>query len=65
MTRTVKDAALLLSVIAGKDKNGADPRQPDHVETKDYVKALTGNIKKLKIAVVKQGFWLGTLYASG
>lgn len=56
MTRSVADAALLLSVIAGKDENDADPRQPDIVKTADYVKALSGNLEKLKIAVVKEGF---------
>lgn len=56
MTRTVEDAALLLSVIAGKDPDAADPRQPDQVSTKDYSKALSGDIKKLKVAVVKEGF---------
>ncbi|NND00748.1 MAG: amidase [Gammaproteobacteria bacterium] len=56
MTRTVKDAALLLSVIAGKDTDGADPRQPDKVKKVDYLKALSGDMKKLKVAVVREGF---------
>jgi amidase len=56
MARTVEDAALLLSVIAGKDEDHADPRQPQAVKTEDYVKALGGDVKKLKIAVVKEGF---------
>jgi len=56
MTRTVEDAALLLSVIAGKDPDAADPRQPDKVKVEDYTKALTGDMKKLKVAVVKEGF---------
>lgn len=56
MTRTVKDAALLLSVIAGKDPDAADPRQPDQVDSSDYTKALSGHMKKLSVAVVKEGF---------
>jgi amidase len=56
MTKTVEDAALLLSVIAGKDDDNADPRQPERVKTEDYVKALSGDLKGLKIAVVKEGF---------
>lgn len=56
MTRTVEDAALLMSVIAGKDPDGADPRQPDQVKLEDYTKALSGDMKKLKVAVVKEGF---------
>ena len=38
MTRTVADAALMLSVIAGPDGN--DPRQPTGLQTEDYVGAL-------------------------
>ncbi len=56
MTRTVQDAALLLSVIAGKDPDNADPRQPDQVDSEDYTEALSGEIKGLKIAVVSEGF---------
>lgn len=56
MTRNVEDAALLLSVIAGKDPDAADPRQPDRVKPEDYQKALTGDMKKLKVAVIKEGF---------
>ena len=56
MTRTVEDAALLLSVIAGKDEDGTDPRQPIIVEVEDYVNALSGDMKGLKVAVVKEGF---------
>ncbi|MBD9541391.1 amidase [Ensifer sp. ENS04] len=56
MTRTVEDAALFLSVIAGKDETSADPRQPSHIERRDYSGALTGSIKGLRIAVVDEGF---------
>lgn len=54
MTTNVADAALMLSVLAGVD--GDDPRQPPTVPVQDYQKALTGDIKGLKIAVIKEGF---------
>ncbi|MGB4347113.1 MAG: amidase [Burkholderiaceae bacterium] len=56
MTTNVADAALMLGVLAGADENGADPRQPSVVPVQDYAKALTGDIKGLKIAVIKEGF---------
>jgi len=56
MANSVDDAALLLSVIAGKDAENADPRQPDKVRTEDYAKALSGDVKGLRIAIVKEGF---------
>jgi amidase len=56
MTRTVEDSALLLSVIAGKDETSADPRQPTEIAKIDYLKALTGSLKELRIGVVEEGF---------
>ncbi|MGH7906518.1 MAG: amidase [Candidatus Binataceae bacterium] len=56
MARTAADVALLLEVIAGPD--GLDPRQRGGPMPQKYVSALTGNIKGLKIAVVKEGFGL-------
>ena len=53
MTATVADNALLLEVLAGPD--GLDPRQMD-VKTAAYTNALTGEVKGLRIAVVKEGF---------
>ncbi|HUE81549.1 MAG TPA: amidase [Pyrinomonadaceae bacterium] len=53
MTRTVTDAALLLEVIAGKD--GFDPRQAE-ARTESYTRALTGDAKGLRVALVKEGF---------
>ncbi|MEA2781711.1 MAG: amidase, partial [Rhodospirillaceae bacterium] len=47
------DAALLLSVIAGRDP--LDPRQFE-CETHDYRAAIGKGAKGLKIAVVKEGF---------
>jgi len=57
MARNVKDLALLLEVIAGRD--GLDPRQPSDLPNppvKPYANLLTGNVKGLKIGIVKEGF---------
>jgi amidase len=54
MTRTVADAALMLSVMAGED--GLDPRQPAGVKPQDYVAALNDPPAGLRIGVVTQGF---------
>ncbi len=56
MANTVEDVALLLQVIAGKDDTCIDPRQPDRIRVPKYTEALTGKIKGMKIAVVKEGF---------
>ena len=56
MARTVEDVALLLQVIAGRDDTCVDPRQPDKIRVPKYANALTGKIKGMKIAVVKEGF---------
>ncbi|WP_172328441.1 amidase [Mangrovicoccus sp. HB161399] len=53
MTRTVEDNALLLEVIAGDD--GYDPRIKAP-EVKEYTKALTGDIRGMKIGVLAEGF---------
>ena len=54
MTRTVADAALTLSVIAGPD--GLDPRQPAEVSIPDYVAELGLGARGMRIGVVAQGF---------
>ncbi|MGH9001288.1 MAG: amidase [Acidimicrobiia bacterium] len=54
MTRTVADAALMLTVMAGHD--GFDPRQPTGVEGEDYVGALGPSAAGLRIGVVSEGF---------
>ncbi|MDA0824000.1 MAG: amidase [Proteobacteria bacterium] len=54
MANSTADCALLLEAIAGKD-GGLDPRQYD-VKTAAYTKALTGDVKGLKIGVVEEGF---------
>ncbi len=56
MAKKVKDVALMLQVIAGKDDTCVDPRQPDRIRVPKYTEALTGKIKGLKIAVIKEGF---------
>ncbi|WP_214366679.1 amidase [Pseudonocardia sp. H11422] len=54
MTRTVADAALVLSVIAGRD--GLDPRQPADLTVDDYVGALARSAEGLRVGVVTEGF---------
>ena len=56
MAKTVEDAALLLSVIAGVDDTARDMRQPTTIDKVDYAAGLTGSIKGLRIGVVKEGF---------
>src|SRR3954454_18044167 len=53
MTRTVRDNALLLEVIAGED--GLDPRQYAP-RTAKYTEALESGVRGLRIGVVKEGF---------
>ena len=53
MTKTVKDNALMLEVLAGPD--GYDPRQYAP-KVQKYTQALEGGAKGMKIAVVKEGF---------
>ncbi len=47
MTRTVKDAALMMNVCAGPDERDQYSLPPPGV---DYVKALKGNLKGLRVA---------------
>lgn len=54
MTRTVADAALVLSVIAGPD--GEDPRQPRDLAPQDFVAALGQGAEGLRVGVVQEGF---------
>lgn len=56
ITRTVTDAALMLSVIAGAD--GLDPRQPTNVTADDYVAALALGGTGLRVGVLREGFGL-------
>ena len=53
----VTDVALLLEAIAGED--GRDPRQRD-VRVEAYSRALSGDVRGLRIGVVEEGFgWPG------
>jgi amidase len=54
MTRSVADAALLLTVLAGPD--GLDPRQPDRLPTVDYLTGLTGDVAGLRVGILAEGF---------
>jgi amidase len=54
IARTVGDAALLLSVLAGPD--GKDPRQPSTQPEVDYVAALEKPAAGLRIGVLTEGF---------
>jgi amidase len=54
ITRTVRDAALMLSVVAGFD--GCDPRQPRGVAASDYLGAIEAACTGLRVGVVKEGF---------
>src|SRR3954453_15888078 len=52
IARTVADAALMLSVIAGSDGN--DPRQPAEVSSVDYTVGLDAGVRGLRIGVVTE-----------
>lgn len=54
ITRTVADAALLLTVLAGRD--GWDPRQPAGLQPDDYAAALGGGVAGLRAGLVTEGF---------
>jgi amidase len=54
MTRTVRDNALLLEVLAGPD--GLDPRQIGSKAGVPYTEALGKGVKGLRIGIVKEGF---------
>ncbi|KAA8970020.1 amidase [Mycobacterium sp.] len=54
MTRTVADAALLLTVLAGPD--GRDPRQPADLPAVDYRRALGGDVSGMRVGLLAEGF---------
>ena len=56
ITKDVRDSAILLNIIAGHDEK--DTTSVD-MPKKDYSKALTGNIKGLKIGVPKEFYGEG------
>ncbi|MFC1906062.1 Asp-tRNA(Asn)/Glu-tRNA(Gln) amidotransferase subunit GatA [Chloroflexota bacterium] len=53
LTKDVTDSALVLNAIAGYDKNDSTSI---NVPVPDYIKALTGNIKGLRIGIPKEYF---------
>jgi aspartyl-tRNA(Asn)/glutamyl-tRNA(Gln) amidotransferase subunit A len=57
MTKTVSDAALLLSVIAGHDPKDATTSS---LPVPDYLKNLSGDVSKLRIGLPKEYFMSGT-----
>jgi amidase len=54
ITRTVRDAAVLLGVLAGPD--GLDPRQRADPPPADYLASLEAGVAGLRIGVVEEGF---------
>ncbi len=63
ITRTVRDAALLLSVLAGRD--GLDPRQRFDPPPGDYLDGLDAGVAGLRIGVVGEGFGIPGLSQPG
>lgn len=59
MARSAADCALMLEVIAGRD--GLDPRQSAGLASAAYTRALNGDVKGLRLAIVEEGFgWPGS-----
>ena len=54
MARTVSDVALMLEAIAGPD--GLDPRQSAGLQGEAYSRALTGDVRGLRLGIVEEGF---------
>jgi amidase len=63
ITRTVRDAALMLGVLAGAD--GLDPRQRAEPPDSDYLAEAEAGIAGLRIAVVAEGFGIPGLSQPG
>ncbi len=63
ITRTVRDAALLLGVLAGRD--GLDPRQREDAPPGDYLAELDAGVAGLRIGVVDEGFAIPGLSQPG
>ena len=56
ITKDVKDAAILLNVIAGHDEKDSTS---ENINSKDYTQCLQNNVKGLKIGVPKEFFGEG------
>ncbi|HEX6522792.1 MAG TPA: amidase [Streptosporangiaceae bacterium] len=63
ITRTVRDAAVLLGVLAGRD--GLDPRQRSDPPAGGYLDELDAGVAGLRIGVVEQGFAIPGLSQPG
>src|SRR5215467_3183975 len=63
ITRNVHDAALLLTVLAGRD--GLDPRQRAERLPSDFLTGLEGGAAGLRVAVVAEGFGIPGLSQPG
>ena len=63
ITRTVRDAAVLLGVLAGRD--GLDPRQRSDPPAGGYLDELDAGVAGLRIGVVEEGFAIPGLSQPG
>jgi amidase len=63
ITRTVRDAALMLGVLAGRD--GLDPRQRVDPPQEDYLRELNAGVEGLRVGVVEEGFGIPGLSQPG
>src|ERR1700733_13787905 len=63
ITATVRDAALMLGVLAGPD--GLDPRQRAEPQDRDYLAEAEAGIAGLRIAVVEEGVGIPGLSQPG
>jgi amidase len=63
ITRTVRDAALLLGVLAGRD--GLDPRQRHDTPPQDYLAGLDAGAGGIRVGVVREGFGIPGLSQPG
>ncbi|MDI3317866.1 MAG: amidase [Bacillota bacterium] len=57
IARTVRDAALLLSAIAGPDERDPATRAAAAKAAGDYTRFLGGDLRGVRIGVARQGFW--------
>jgi amidase len=63
ITRTVRDAALMLGVLAGRD--GLDPRQRFEAPSGGYLQDLDAGVAGLRIGVLEEGFGIPGLSQPG
>ncbi|WP_336023768.1 amidase [Halobellus salinisoli] len=54
ITRTVGEAAIALSAMAGRD--GLDPRQPHDLDVQAYTDAAEAEVSEMTVAVLREGF---------